>query len=1131
MAKSNDTLTIDNLPESAEFYVLTQEVKKNLKNPILYITSDDKKSQYVHKILTKILPDYNVLSFPAWDNVPYDNNSPTSHIISKRIETLYQLAQKQEKTIVITTINSFLTKVLPKDVIKTHIFSLKKGNSVRIDDFSEFLIKNSYLRVPTVNEQGEFAVRGDIIDIFPSSYQNPVRIDLFGDKIEKIKEFDAITQISVKEIKKVEFLPAREVILNEKFCNNFKNNYRKYFDIHEGNQLYEAVQKRNSYIGIENYLPLFYNNKLDHILDFLQNPIIFLEEEFLSIFQERIAEINRHYQDRIECQDQKYNAIKPELLYCTEEEISMILKKHQKIFFNNFDSSSKYAKNSNIREIPNFLSQSSDKKKTSFALFKEFLAERKRLEKIQEIIVASHNEISIKRLKNIFSEYQINDKELKFIQLPLESGFFSKNIIFVSEQDLLGRKILKEVKKQKRTDKLILEISSLSIGEFIVHQDHGIGKFVGLKILELTGIKHDFLQVEYLGGDKLYIPVENLDVISRYGGGGAVLDKLGSGNFQGRKAKLKKRIKDIAEDLLRIASERNLKKGIRFNAEDNLYEEFVARFPYDETEDQLLAIEDVLNDLASGKNMDRLICGDVGFGKTEIAMRASFAVASSHSSSKKPQIAIIVPTTLLARQHFANFSERFKDFGFNIAQLSRMVSQTQLKKTKEELENGEVDIVIGTHSLLSKNIKFNNLALAILDEEQHFGVVQKERIKEFKNNVHLLSLSATPIPRTLQMSLNNIRDMSLLSTAPVDRLSIRSFVMLYDEIIIRDAILREHFRGGRVFFVCPRIKDLEMIEIKLKKLVPEIKYAVAHGKLKMNDLDDIMNDFCDGKYDLLLSTTILESGIDIPEANTMIIHNANNFGLSQLYQLRGRVGRGNIRAYCYFTYDKKVILTDDAKKRLKVMQTLDGLGAGFMIASHDLDIRGAGNILGEEQSGKIREVGIELYQDMLKEEIAKLQHRKEAELIEEKNFSPIINIGFSIFIDENYIKEVSVRMEFYRRIANLKNEEEAENILLELEDRFGSIPNQTVNLVDVIRVKNKCKKANIEKLDFLKDKIVVIFFENKFHNPSNLMNYVFANKLTSKITPSQKLIIDINSTEENRIIKICKILDEIIDLI
>lgn len=1132
-------------PESYPFivYKATQTIEK----PIIYVTVNDQKAKQSYDILKTMLKTHQIYCFPAWDTLPYDRISPNVQITSERLKILSDLSHSSDnksnkKIIIVTTVSALLTKLIPKQIIYDNYLEIKKGDILTQDTISKFLVSNSYHRVDTVNDPGEFSIKGSLFDIFPLGCQNPARIDFFGDKIDVIKEFDPITQITTKKINAIKLMPANEVILNDQYIETFKINYRNLFNVNYSEDLlYESISMKRQFIGMEHWLPLFYN-QLDTLTDYIDNPAIICDKLFVDSSMERQQAIQDYYNTRKKLTHDKgetiYNPVPPESLYLSKDDLTNLQNSYEFITLSNFAKTTGYAVESNISTVPNFFLDSKNNKIPVFELLKNFLLSQ---HKEKNIIITAHSDSALQRLQEILQHYEfdciiqkdfstITNSLINLIKLPLESGFITQENVFISEQDLLGTKVIRTENKRKKAEKLILEAGSLSIGEYIVHKEHGIGQFIGLKTIKVSSIEHDFITLEYSGGDKLYVPVENLELVTRYGSNQEIvkLDKLGSSNFQHRKAKLKKRIKDIAADLIKIASQREAKKGYIYKVEEDFLNEFESRFKFNETTDQLSAINDVMEDLKNGKIMDRLICGDVGFGKTEIAMRAAFIVLNAYTIQKKPQIAIIVPTTLLARQHYKNFVDRFQGFNCNIKQLSRMVSNTEAKLTKAGLTNGSVDIVIGTHSLLSKNIKFNNLTLAIVDEEQHFGVTQKERIKELKNNVNLLTLSATPIPRTLQMSLNGIKDMSLLATPPIDRMAIRSFIMPFDKVVVRDAILREYYRGGRVFFICPKIKDLDKEEERLKKLVPEVKIVKAHGKLKSETLDQIMNDFCDGKYDVLLSTSIIESGIDIAEANTIIIHHADKFGLAALYQLRGRVGRSNTRAYAYFTFEAKKKLTALAEKRLNVMQTLDGLGAGFSLASYDLDIRGAGNLLGQEQSGHIKEVGAELYQDLLNEAIEKLKSNDNYP--EETDFSPQVNIGLSVLIPENYVSDINAKMELYRRIAHLENIDEANNLIYEMEDRFGKVPDQVNNLIAVINLKNKCKKANIEKLDVGPKAMVITFFNNKFSNPENLMNYVLSNNLTTKIRPDQKLVIAINSDENNRVKESSKVLDSIINL-
>ncbi len=686
--------------------------------------------------------------------------------------------------------------------------------------------------------------------------------------------------------------------------------------------------------------------------------------------------------------------------------------------------------------------------------------------------------------------------------LGIEHGFELNDVVFIGEQDILGDRLVRKSRRKSKGANVITEATGLSEGDLVVHVDHGIGRFIGLKTIEAVGAPHDCLELQYAGGDKLYLPVENIELLSRYGSEDqeAQLDKLGGGAWQARKAKLKKRILEIADGLIKTAAQRALKTAPVVETPEGVYDEFATRFPYEETDDQLTAIDAVFDDLSSGRPMDRLVCGDVGFGKTEVALRAAFIAAMSGR-----QVAVVVPTTLLARQHFKTFSERFHGLPINVAHASRLVPTKQLSLTKKGITDGSVDIVVGTHALLGKSIEFRDLGLLIIDEEQHFGVKHKERLKELKSDVHVLTLSATPIPRTLQLALTGVRELSLIATPPVDRLAVRTFVSPFDPLVVREALLREHYRGGQSFYVCPRLADIaERLEF-LENQVPELKVAVAHGQMPPGELEDVMNAFYEGKYNVLLSTTIVESGLDIPTANTLIVHRADMFGLAQLYQLRGRVGRSKTRAYALFTVPANKTLTATAERRLKVLQSLETLGAGFQLASHDLDIRGAGNLLGEEQSGHIKEVGFELYQQMLEEAVAQLKDGG-ADFGDEQ-WSPQINIGTPVLIPENYVADLQLRLQLYRRLGDVTEAEEIDSFGAELIDRFGPLPEEVQHLLKIVFIKGLCRKANVEKVDAGPKGIVITFRNSEFSNPAGLVSYIAEQGVLAKIRPDQKVVL------------------------
>jgi transcription-repair coupling factor (superfamily II helicase) len=737
-----------------------------------------------------------------------------------------------------------------------------------------------------------------------------------------------------------------------------------------------------------------------------------------------------------------------------------------------------------------------DGKRVVVALWSEGARERMRH------VLADHGLLNLTPAASWPEAMALPRPQVALAVLGLEQGFETADAAVIGEQDILGDRLVRPRRAAKRAENFIAEVTSLSAGDLVVHVDHGIGRFTGLQNIEAAGAPHDCLEIHYHGGDKLFLPVENIELLSRYGSEetGVDLDRLGGTGWQNRKARMKNRIREIAHELIKIAAERKLREAPRLAIGHGLYDEFCAGFPYEETDDQQGAIDTTLDDLGAGRPMDRLICGDVGFGKTEVALRAAFVTVMSGK-----QVAVVVPTTLLARQHARTFADRFRGFPVHIGQASRLVSAAELARVKQGLADGTIDIVVGTHALLGKSIKFKDLGLVVVDEEQHFGVGHKERLKALRAEVHVLTLTATPIPRTLQLALTGVRDLSLIASPPVDRLAVRTFVSPFDPLIVREALLREKYRGGQSFYVCPRIEDLAPAKDFLDKNVPEVRVAVAHGQMPSAVLEDIMAAFYDGKYDVLLSTTIIESGLDIPTANTLIVHRADMFGLAQLYQLRGRVGRAKLRAYALFTLPERKKITAQAERRLKVLQSLDTLGAGFQLASHDLDIRGAGNLLGEEQSGHIKEVGFELYQQMLEEAVISLKAGIAAPVAD--RWSPQIAIGTPVLIPEDYVADLSVRLALYRRLAEIEDEPEIEAFGAELVDRFGPLPEEVEHLLKIVAIKSLCRKANVEKIETGPKGAVLAFRDNTFANPDGLIAYISRQGAAARVRPDMKVVL------------------------
>lgn len=1154
---------ISSVPEGTESFILSDMLKSSDSN-IIYVAMDDAKLARIEQTIKCFFPDIEVLTFPAWDCIPYDRVSPHQNIVSQRIRTLKKILEKSEESakskksakpyILLTTVNSVCQKVVPIENFINSVFTAKTGDLLERDDLVKFLIENGYNNTAAATEDGEFSLRGSIIDIVPTGEEIGYRLDFFDIELESIRLFNPITQISHDSVDSIEIVPASEVILNEKTISAFRKNYRELFgSASREDPLFEAISEGRKYAGMEHWLPLFYDN-MGVITDYIDNRRIVYEHLVNDAYNERYSLVKDSYETRLLEADNgskygtTYFPIQPDSLYVNKEAWNdMIQSAISDLRIYPFEMPEKDGVvSAGFKQGRNYFAEGTKLENTALQLMiddgKPKIEAGKGKRKTKSAI-ACMSKGSRSRIENMLSEYDcrteiiddwqnqdnvLNSKDvIGLIVLDIDKGYEVGDIQIISEEDILGEKIFRSsTKRQKKAENFLNEASHLVEGELVVHKQHGIGRFEGLETIEVSSVLHDFILLIYHGGDKLFVPVENIDILSRYGGSeeSTQLDKLGNVAWQQRTSKIRNKIKIAAEELIEVAAKRAKRKGRVFYASGGLYEEFCARFPYSETEDQLNAINDVIEDLQSGQPMDRLVCGDVGFGKTEVALRAAFIVAhnpenddSDHDDGKstpykKGQVAVIAPTTLLCRQHYKEFTKRFAGMGIEIRQISRLVSPKEIKETKELLAEGEIDIVIGTHALLSKDVKFKNLSLVVVDEEQRFGVAQKEKLKKLQTNSHILTLTATPIPRTLQLSMSGIRELSLISTPPVDRLAVRTYIMPFDAMIIRDAILREHYRGGRSYFVCPRIKDIEEMHEKLKELVPEVKIVIAHGQMKGEELDKIMTAFDDGVYDLLLCTTIIESGIDISAANTMIIHRADMYGLAQLYQIRGRVGRSKVRAYAYLTLPPKKIPTKQAVKRLEVMQKLDNLGAGFMLASHDMDIRGFGNLLGDEQSGNIKEVGVELYQSMLREAIKSLKEDVDAEddgLLSASNqdFMPKININSSVLIPEGYIADLSLRMGLYRRIANIETDMEVEAIASELEDRFGSIPEEVENLLSIVKIKRLCMLAGIEKLDIGKKGAGITFFKNSFHKPDALIQYISANAGKIKIKKDYKLSI------------------------
>jgi transcription-repair coupling factor (superfamily II helicase) len=1111
------------------------------------VCRDGARMAMLARALAFFAPDVEVIEFPAWDCLPYDRASPHAGVVAQRMRALSRLAHLKgsaRPVVLLTTVNAALQRVPPREAVARQALSAAPGNLLSMAGVTQWLELNGFIRAATVREPGDYAVRGGIIDLFAPAIDAPVRLDFFGDTLESIRSFDPETQRTAEELRALELVPMAEFQLTTDTIRRFRTGYVAAFGAASPDDvLYEAVSEGRRAHGMEHWLPLFHE-QMATLFDYLgpsipplsgggngnaegraatHTPVI-LEPLAEEAAHERLTQIADYFEARKDALDHPekgasgalYKPLPPNRLYLAEDEWRARLDRAPLARVSPFAAPEDTAGAIDVAAHAgrNFAAERNDPNANVFD------AVRTHAEALQasgkRVVVALWSEGSRERMAHVLAEHRLHNlamveswpaalarprHEASLAVLGLESGFETADVALITEEDILGERLIRARKQGKRPENFIAEVTSLSTGDVVVHVDHGIGRFVGLRAIEAAGAPHDCLEIHYTGGDKLFLPVENIELLSRYGSEatGVELDRLGSTAWQARKSRMKNRIREIAGELIKVAAARALHEAPRLTLETGIYDEFSARFPYDETDDQQAAIAAVMEDLSSGRPMDRLICGDVGFGKTEVALRAAFATAMNGK-----QVAVVVPTTLLARQHFKTFNERLRGYPVKIAQASRLISAKELALTKKGLADGDIDIVVGTHALLGKTVKFRDIGLIVVDEEQHFGVAHKEKLKQLRAEVHVLTLTATPIPRTLQLALSGVREMSIIATPPVDRLAVRTFVVPFDPIVVREALLRERYRGGQSFYVCPRIEDLAETKAFLDKNVPEVRVAVAHGQMPSSVLEDVMSAFYDGKFDVLLSTSIVESGLDIPAANTLIVHRADMFGLSQVYQLRGRVGRSKLRAYALLTLPAARKITPQAERRLKVLQSLDTLGAGFQLASHDLDIRGAGNLLGDEQSGHIKEVGYELYQEMLEEAVIALKAGITAPVAEK--WSPQITIGTPVLIPEDYVADLPVRLALYRRLSEIEDDRAIEAFAAELVDRFGPLPVEVEYLLQVVAIKTMCLTANVERIEVGPKGAVLSFRDNTFVNPDGLISYIAKHPEGAKVRPDMKVV-------------------------
>jgi transcription-repair coupling factor (superfamily II helicase) len=1129
IARHEGRFAVTGAPEGYDAYLAAESAARR-NGLVLFVAADDLHAAAVAAGVRFFAPKTVVMSFPAWDCLPYDRMSPKPDIEAERLATLAALARRGKgagPAVVVTTVAALLQRVPPRGVIEGATFFAKVGSDIDHEQLTNFLAVNGYARASTVREPGDFALRGGIVDLWPPGSEQPLRLDFFGSELTSIRLFDAETQLSSDKIERVELLPASEAPLDPASISRFRSGYvARFGPATTDDPLYEAVSAGRKQQGMEHWLPLFHE-RLDTLFDFVPDALFLLAHQSGEAKTARLELIADYYQTRKEFLGHKsddakqaikappYKPLPPVELYLTGDEWDAALARHRVRDLSPFQApESTRSVDAGGKPGRDF---APERTQGGVNVFEVAAHHAKVLQhEGKRVLIGSWSEGSVERLGGVLSDHgldavrrvedwpdalKLHKDAVGISVLCFEHGFTAPDFAVVAEQDILGDRMVRQT-RQRRAQNFLQEASSLAPGDLVTHIEHGVGRYLGLKTIDAAGAPHDCLELQYDGG-KLFLPVENIELLTRYGAdeGSAQLDRLGGVGWQTRKARMKARVREMAAELIRIAAARELKSLPAVDPPAHTYDEFCARFPYQETDDQEKAIAETIEDMAKGRPMDRLVCGDVGFGKTEVALRAAFVMAMSGA-----QVALVVPTTLLARQHYRTFSQRFAGFPLKLRQLSRFVDAKEARETKAAMAAGDIDIVIGTHALLAKGVEFRNLGLVVVDEEQHFGVSHKERLKALKADVHVLTLTATPIPRTLQLALSGVRDLSLITTPPIDRLAVRTFVTPFDPLVIREALLREHYRGGQSFYVCPRIADLREAQEFLKTTVPEVKAAVAHGQMAPGTLEDVMTAFYDRQVDVLISTNIVESGLDIPTANTLVVHRADMFGLSQLYQLRGRIGRAKQRAYAYLTTPADRKLTETAERRLHVLQSLDQLGAGFSVASHDLDIRGAGNLLGEEQSGHVREVGIELYQEMLEEAVAQLRAGGgDAEIADQ--WSPQIAIGTAVLIPEAYVPDLNVRMALYRRLAGIETREEIERFAAELIDRFGPLPEEVRHLFDVVAIKQLCRIALVEKIEAGPKGGTISFRGNQFPNPAALVRLIHQHQGTMKVRPDQKVVV------------------------
>ena len=1067
----NDHKSLGNVLPGADALAISEIAEQN-QNLTVVVTPDTRSAVRLSRILSE-LSSQNVCLFPDWETLPYDTFSPHQEIISSRLSALFHL-QNAKKGIFLLPISTLMQRLCPPQYLQHNVLLIKKGDRLVIDKMRLQLEAAGYRAVEQVLEHGEYAVRGALLDLFPMGSSVPFRLDFFDDEIDSISTFDVDTQRTLDEINSINLLPAHEFPTDDKGIEFFRAQFRETFGEirRDPEHIYQQISKGTLISGIEYWQPLFFS-EMATLFDYLPEQTLFIDMENNQMQGERFyQDAKQRYEQRKV--DPMRPLLPPEKLWLNVDEVNRRLKSYPRITFKAEKvRSSVRQKNLSVAALPEVTIQSQQKE--PLGQLRQFIEHFKgnvlfsvETEGRRENLLDLLSPLKLKP-KQIQSLDQAKNEKFSLLVSSLEQGFIieqSLPVAIIGEANLLGERVQQRSRDKRKTinpDTLVRNLAELKIGQPVVHLDHGVGRYGGLVTLDTGGIKAEYLLLNYANESKLYVPVTSLHLISRYVGGSdesAPLHKLGNEAWAKSRQKAAEKIRDVAAELLDVYAQREAKKGFAFKYDREEFQQFAATFPFEETYDQEMAINAVISDMCQPKAMDRLVCGDVGFGKTEVAMRAAFLAVMNHK-----QVAVLVPTTLLAQQHYENFKDRFANLPVNVEVLSRFKTAKEQKQILENLAEGKVDILIGTHKLIQSDVKFSDLGLLIIDEEHRFGVGQKEKIKQLRANIDILTLTATPIPRTLNMAMNGIRDLSIISTPPARRLSIKTFVRQNDDLVVREAILREILRGGQVYYLHNDVASIENTAEKLTALVPEARVIVGHGQMRERELERVMSDFYHQRYNVLVCSTIIETGIDVPTANTIIIERADHFGLAQLHQLRGRVGRSHHQAYAYLLTPPPKMMTKDAERRLDALENLDNLGAGFILATHDLEIRGAGELLGNEQSGQIESIGFSLYMELLDAAVKALKEGREPSLEELTQQQADIELRVPALLPDDYLGDVNMRLSFYKRIAAAESKSELDELKVELIDRFGLLPDATKNLLQIAELRLLVEPLKVVRID------------------------------------------------------------------